>query len=415
MLNRLLKIFTKTPTEKAIARENEFMAQNYKPLPVMLKRAEGVYAWDIEGKQYLDLMSAYSAVSFGHSHPRLLRRLIDQAQTLAVTSRAFYAAPLGPFMEKLCEVTGLDIALPMNTGAEAVETAVKAARRWGYRVKKIPENQAEIIVADGNFHGRTTTIISFSSDPEYRKDFGPLTPGFKFVPFGDIEAVKNAITPNTCAVLMEPIQGEAGVNLPPDGFLKNLRRVCHERNVLMVLDEVQSGFGRTGKTFCFQHENVKPDIVILGKALGGGLLPVSAIVGTREIMELFGPGSHGSTFGGCALASAVALEALQVLEDEGLVANSAILGEHMLSVLQSIRSPIITGVRGRGLWAAVDFDPAKTTGRAVAERLLEKGVLTKDTHGATVRIAPPLTITREQLDWGLEQFLAVIREIEAKG
>jgi ornithine--oxo-acid transaminase len=412
MIKKILKVFTKTSTEKAIAHENAFAAQNYSPLPVLLKRGEGVYLWDVDGKKYLDMMSAYSAVSLGHGHPRIIRTLIAQAQALAVTSRAYHSTTLGPFLEKLCVMTGLDLALPMNTGAEAVETAVKAARQWGYVSKKIPENQAEIIVAEGNFHGRTTTVISFSTEPDYRKNFGPFTPGFKVVPFGDLRAIEAAITPNTCAVLMEPIQGEAGIRVPSPGFLRGLRELCDKNNVLMVLDEVQSGLGRTGKMFAFEHEAAKPDLLILGKALGGGMLPVSAVVGTRVVMGLFKPGSHGSTFGGNALAAAVGLEALQVLEDENLAENSAVLGEYMLRALRAINSPLITEVRGRGLWIGVDFDPRKISARSVCEKLMERGILSKDTHGTVVRFAPPLTITRDQIDWTLEQFRGVLRDIE---
>ncbi len=413
MLKKLLKRFIKTPAEKTIAHEAKFTARNYHPLPVVLQRGEGVYLWDQEGKKYLDMMSAYSAVSLGHSHPRIVQRLVSQAQTLAMTSRAYHTNTLGPFVEKLCAITGLDMVLPMNTGAEAVETAVKAARLWGYQVKKIPENQAEIIVAEGNFHGRTTTIVSFSTEPDYKKNFGPFTPGFKFVPFGDIKALEAAITPNTAAILMEPIQGEAGIKVPREGFLQEVRKLCDDKNVLMMLDEVQSGLGRTGRMFCFQHDNILPDALILGKALGGGLLPVSAVVGKKEVMELFTPGSHGSTFGGNPLAAAVGLEAMNTLEEEGMVQNSAILGQYMLDQLRGINSPLITAVRGKGLWIGVDFDE-KIPARKICEKLMEKGILSKDTHHTVVRFAPPLTITREQVDWCLDQFRAVLREVEAK-
>jgi ornithine--oxo-acid transaminase len=412
MLKKIIEKFTGTPSSKAIEREAKFVARNYKPLPVLLTQAEGVYAWDLEGKQYLDMMSAYSAVSLGHSHPRILRVLTEQARTLAMTSRAYHSNTLGPFMEKLCKVTGLDLALPMNTGAEAVETAIKAARQWGYMVKKIPENRAEIIVASGNFHGRTTTIISFSTEPDYRKNFGPFTPGFVAVPFGDIRAIEAAITPNTCAVLMEPIQGEAGIKVPYNGFLSDLRKLCTDKNVLMVMDEVQSGLGRTGKMFAFQHENIMPDALILGKALGGGVLPVSALVGTREVMELFVPGSHGSTFGGNPLACAVGLEALNVLEEEGMVSNSAILGEYMLTQMRGINSPLIREVRGRGLWIGVDFEPKKVSARTVCEKMMEKGILSKETHETVVRFAPPLTITREQIDGAIATFKGILRDLE---
>ncbi len=415
MLKKFLKKFTKSSTQKLIEHESKFVAHNYHPLPVVLNRGEGVYLWDHDGKKYLDMMSAYSAVSLGHSHPRIVKALTDQARTLAMCSRAYHTNTLGPFLEKLVDVTGLDMALPMNTGAEAVETAVKAARQWGYAVKGIPENMAEIIVAEGNFHGRTTTIISFSTEADYRKNFGPFTPGFKAVPFDDIRALENAITPNTAAILFEPIQGEAGIKVPRDGFLRELRDLCDRKNVLLILDEVQSGLGRTGRMFCYQHENVLPDALILGKALGGGLLPVSAVVGKRAVMELFKPGSHGSTFGGNPLAAVVGLESLKVLEEEGMVQNSAILGAYMLDQLRGINSTLVTGVRGRGLWIGMDFDPKRVSARVVCEKLMEKGILSKDTHHTVVRFAPPLTITREQIDWCLEQVRAVIRDLEAKG
>lgn len=414
MLNKIIEKFTKTPTEKAIEHEGKFVARNYHPLPVILNRGEGVYLWDQEGKKYLDMMSAYSAVSLGHSHPRIVKRLTEQAGKLAMCSRAYHTDTLGPFMEKLVALTGLDMALPMNTGAEAVETAVKAARLWGYEVKKIPQDQAEIIVAEGNFHGRTTTIISFSTEADYRKNFGPFTPGFKAVPFDDIDAVKKAITPNTAAIIFEPIQGEAGIKVPHEGYLQELRALCTANNVLFILDEVQSGLGRTGKMFAYQHENVLPDAVILGKALGGGLLPVSALVGKKEVMGLFKPGSHGSTFGGNPLAAAVGLEALKVLEEEGMVQNSATLGKYFIEQMRGINSPLITGVRGRGLWIGLDFDPARVSARTVCEKLMEKGILSKDTHHTVVRFAPPLTITREEIDWALEQLKAVLRDLEGQ-
>jgi ornithine--oxo-acid transaminase len=404
----------KTSSSEAIERESHFVAKNYKPLPVLLTRASGVYAWDLEGKKYLDMMSAYSAVSAGHSHPRIIKVLTEQAATLAMTSRAYHSNTLGPFMEKLIQVTGLDLALPMNTGAEAVETAIKAARQWGYVVKKIPENKAEIIVADGNFHGRTTTIIGFSSEASYKKNFGPFTPGFVSVPFGDLKAIEAAITPNTCAVMMEPIQGEAGIVVPKAGFLSGLRKLCTEKKVLMIMDEVQSGLGRTGKMFAFQHENAVPDGLILGKALGGGVLPVSALVGSAELMGLFTPGSHGSTFGGNPLACAVGLEALNILTEEGLVENSAVLGEYMLTQLRGINSPLIREVRGRGLWIGVDFDPKHISARKVCEMMMVKGVLSKETHETIVRFAPPLVISKEQVDWAINVLREVIRDAETQ-
>jgi ornithine--oxo-acid transaminase len=329
-----------------------------------------------------------------------------------VPSRAYYNDRLGPFLKELTELTGLDAALPMNTGAEAVETAVKAARRWGYRVKGIARDRAEIIVAAGNFHGRTTTVISFSTEPDYRDGFGPFTPGFRPVPFGDLDAVARAITPDTAAVLVEPIQGEAGIIVPPKGYLAGLRRLCDERRVLLILDEVQSGLGRTGAWFAFQHEGIRPDGLILGKALGGGVLPVSAFVATREVMDVFTPGSHGSTFGGNPLAAAVALEALRVIRDEGLVEKSRVLGERMLARLRAIDSPALKDVRGRGLWAGAEIDPAVAGAREACERLLAKGVLSKETHHTVVRLAPPLVITCEDLDWALDRFEDVLHELD---
>jgi ornithine--oxo-acid transaminase len=396
----------------AIEVEARYCAHNYEPIPVVLARGEGAYLWDISGRRYIDMMSAYSAASHGHAHPRILAALESQARRLAVPSRAYYNDRLGPFLAELCRLTGLDAALPMNTGAEAVETAIKAARRWGYRVKGVARDRAEIIVADGNFHGRTTTIISFSSEPEYRDGFGPFTPGFRSVPFGDLGAIERAITPDTVAVLMEPIQGEAGVIVPPAGWLAGLRRVCDAHNVLMILDEVQSGLGRTGAWFAFEHEDARPDGLVLGKALGGGVLPVSAFVAVREVMDVFTPGSHGSTFGGNPLAAAVGLEALRVLRDEGLVERSRVLGAHMIARLRAIDSPVLTDVRGRGLWAAAEIDPRFSTGREACERLMAKGVLSKETHGAVVRFAPPLVITREALDAALDRFEDVVGELE---
>lgn len=394
-----------------ITKENTYVSHNYHPLPVVLSRGERVFLWDNAGKKYLDMMSAYSAVSLGHGHPRILKKLGEQAAKLAMCSRAYHTELLAPFAEKLTALTGLDMVLPMNTGAEAVETAVKAARLWGYTVKKIPEDKAEIIVADGNFHGRTTTVISFSTEAEYRKNFGPFTPGFKTVPFGDIDTLRQAITPHTCAILIEPIQGEAGIKVPPKGFLSELRRLCNEKNVLMMLDEVQSGLGRTGKMFCYQHENALPDALILGKALGGGVLPVSALVGKKAVMSLFRPGSHGSTFGGNPLAMAVGLEALSVLEEEGLVKNSETLGQYMMERLKGLNSPLIRDVRGLGLWIGVDFDPQKISARTICEKLMERGVLSKDTHQTVVRFAPPLTIARAQIDECLEKVSATLLEL----
>jgi ornithine aminotransferase len=399
---------------EAIALENAVLAPNYHPLPVVLKEGRGEWLIDIDGKRYLDMMSAYSAVSHGHAHPRLVQALTEQAQRVAVTSRAYHTDALGPFAAKLARLTGLDKVLPANGGAESVETAIKAARRWGYRVKKIAPGRAEIVVARGNFHGRSTTIVGFSTEDAYREDFGPFAPGFRHFDFGSVESLAAAINENTCAVLIEPIQGEAGIVVPPDGFLRAVRRLCDERRVLLILDEIQSGLGRTGRWFAFQHENIQPDGLILGKALGGGLLPVSAFVATREVMDLLAPGSHGSTFGGNPLAARVALEALSVLEDEGLVARSAALGARLLARLREIRSPLVRAVRGRGLWVGVDLDPARVSARAVVERLAERGVLSKETHETVIRFAPPLVIAREALDWGIDVFVDSLREFEPK-
>jgi ornithine--oxo-acid transaminase len=398
----------------AMELEGRHSAHNYEPLPVVLARGQGAHVWDTAGRRYIDMMSAYSAVSHGHAHPRLVAALEAQARRLAVPSRAYYNDRLGPFLAELTRLTGLDAALPMNTGAEAVETAIKAVRRWGYRVKGVPRDRAEIIVADGNFHGRTTTIISFSSEPDYRDGFGPFTPGFRSVPFGDLAALQQAIRPETVAVLVEPIQGEAGIIVPPAGWLSGVRLLCDAHRMMMVVDEVQSGLGRTGAWFAFEHENVRPDGVILGKALGGGLLPVSAFVARRELMDVFTPGSHGSTFGGNALAAAVGLEALRVIADEGLVERSRTLGDYMLERLRAIRSPVLTEIRGRGLWAGAEINPRFATARRACEALLAKGVLSKETHQTVVRLAPPLVIAREELDFALDRFAEVIGDLERK-
>ena len=397
---------------KAIDLENRYSAHNYEPLPVVLARGKGAHLWDTSGRRYLDMMSAYSAASHGHGHPRILAALTAQAGRLAVPSRAYYNDRLGPFLQELCKRSGLDAALPMNTGAEAVETAIKAARRWGYRVKGIAEDRAEIIVASGNFHGRTTTVISFSTEADYRDGFGPFTPGFRAVPFGDLAAFEQAITPDTAAILVEPIQGEAGIIVPPAGWLAGLRRICDAHRVLLIVDEVQSGLGRTGAWFAFQHEGIRPDGLVLGKALGGGVLPVSAFVGTRELMDVFTPGSHGSTFGGNPLATAVGLEAINVIRDEGLVEKSRMLGERMLARLRAIDSPALKDVRGRGLWAGAEIDPAVASAREACERLLAKGVLSKETHHTVVRLAPPLVISCEDLDWVLDRFEDVLHELD---
>ncbi len=383
--------------------EASYGAHNYHPLPVVISRGEGVWVWDVQGKRYLDMLSAYSAVSHGHCHPRVLQALEEQAKRLCVVSRAFYTDKLGLFLEKLCGVSSMDMALVMNTGAEAVETAIKAARLWGYCKKKIPEAEAEILVAQGNFHGRTSAIISFSSEPAYKKHFGPFMPGFQTVPFGDAEAVERAITDRTAAFLVEPMQGEAGIIIPPKGWLFKVAEICKKHNVLLLLDEVQTGLGRTGATFAFQKEGIVPDGLILGKALGGGVLPVSAFLAKKEIMELFTPGSHGSTFGGNPLAAAVGLEALKVMEEEHFAERSARLGAYLKAELQAIVCPWIREVRGEGLWIGIELDPAYVSARAFCEKLMDLGVLAKETHEVVVRLAPPLVIQKEELDWAVSQ------------
>lgn len=390
--------------------ENQYAAYNYHPLPVVLSKGEGIYLWDTEGKQYIDMMSAYSAISHGHCHPRLVKVLTQQAQTLAVCSRAFYSDKLGAFLQKACELTGQERALAMNSGAEAVETAIKAARKWAYTVKQVPANQAEIIVCTGNFHGRTTTIVSFSSEPQYKNGFGPFTPGFKCVPYGDVQALEAAITPNTAAFILEPIQGEAGIVLPPPGYLKQAADLCQKHNVLFIADEIQTGLGRTGKLLACDHENVKPDGLILGKALGGGLMPVSLFLSKKAVMDVFKPGDHGSTFGGSPLAAAVGLEALNVLVDEQLVERSAELGSYFLARLQQLKSSLIKEVRGKGLFVGLVIDPAKMPARTVCLKLLEQGVLSKETHETVVRLAPPLVITKAQLD----EVLGIIEQVFAE-
>jgi ornithine--oxo-acid transaminase len=396
----------------AMELESRHSAPNYAPLPVVLSRGKGAHLWDTTGRRYIDMMSAYSAASHGHAHPRIVAALEEQARQLAVPSRAYYSDRLGPFLAEVTRLTGLDAALPMNTGAEAVETAIKAARRWGYRVKGIARDRAEIVVANGNFHGRTTTVISFSTEPDYRDGFGPFTPGFRRVPFGDLAAMERAITPETAAILVEPIQGEAGIIVPPAGWLAGLRRLCNEHRVMLIVDEVQSGLGRTGAWFAFEHENIRPDGVVLGKALGGGVLPVSAFVGTRELTDVFTPGSHGSTFGGNPLAATVGLEALRVIADEGLVERSRVLGDHMLARLRAIGSPVLKEVRGRGLWAGAEVDPRFASARQVCEALLEKGVLSKETHHTVVRLAPPLVIGHDDLDLAIDRFVEVLKALE---
>jgi ornithine--oxo-acid transaminase len=391
-------------TDQVIAETDRVSARNYAPLPVVITRAEGVFAWDIEGRKYLDCISAYSSLNQGHRHPRILQALLAQAGRVTLTSRAVHNDRLGPFLEKLCNAAQMDMALPMNTGAEAVETAIKLARKWGYRVKGVPHQRAEIVVCENNFHGRTTTIVGFSSEPQYREDFGPFTPGFETVPFGDAGALERAIGPNTVAFLVEPIQAEAGIIVPPAGYLTEVRELCRKHNVLLMLDEIQTGLGRTGKLFDYQHEpDAKPDVLILGKALGGGVYPVSAVLASADVMGLWRPGDHGSTFGGNPLAAAVGEAALEVVIDSRLPARAAELGAHLFDRLASLSSPHVTSIRGRGLLVGIEIAPQAGTARRFTEKLLERGVLSKDTHDQVIRIAPPLIVLKEQLDWLVEQ------------
>lgn len=394
-----------------VALEDRYGARNYQPLPVTLVRGEGVWLWDDQGRRYLDMMGAYSAVSHGHCHPRLVAVAQDQIQTLTVVSRAYYTNTLGPFLAKACAMTGMDRALPMNTGAEAVETAIKAARKWGYTVKGVAPDRAEIIVCAGNFHGRTTTIISASTEPQYRHGFGPLTPGFRTVPYGDFPALAAAITPETVAFLVEPIQGEGGIIVPPKGWLRACADHCRQHRVLLLADEIQTGLGRTGRFLACEHEGVKPDGLTLGKALGGGILPVSMFLAREEVMAVFQPGDHGSTFGGNPLAARVGLEALQILEDDDLAGRSRDLGDWLLARLRQLRHPAIREVRGRGLFLGIDLDPAIISARDFCTRLLAAGILSKDTHDTVARLAPPLIISREELDWAVTQLEQVFQAL----
>ena len=393
-----------------IALERRHGARNYDPLPVVLARGEGAWLWDDQGRRYLDMLSAYSAVSFGYGHPKLLAALEDQARRLAVTSRAFHSDKLALFLARLCEVTGMDRALPMSTGAEAVETAIKCARKWAYTVKKVARDEAEIIVCAGNFHGRTTTIVGFSSEPQYREGFGPFAPGFRAIAYGDAKALEKAITPRTGAFLVEPIQGEAGIVVPPEGYLAEAARICRANDVLFLVDEVQTGLGRTGKVLACEHEGVRPDGLMLGKALGGGLLPVSAFLARDEVMSVFRPGDHGSTFGGNALGAAVGHAALDVLLEERLAERAATMGAYLLERLRALSSPVITDVRGKGLLAGIELDPKRVPARRFVERLLAHGVLSKDTHGTVARFAPPLVIERAEIDWATERIRDTLAE-----
>lgn len=389
-----------TQTQSIIEKTEQYGAKNYHPLPIVISKAEGVWVTDPEGNKFMDMLSAYSAVNQGHRHPKIIQALKDQADRVTLTSRAFHNDQLAPWYEMICKISGKEMALPMNTGAEAVETAIKAARRWAYDVKGVEENKAEIIACEGNFHGRTMTAVSLSSDPEYRRGFGPMLPGINIVPFGDLEALKNAITPNTAAFLIEPIQGEAGIIMPPEGFLKAARELCRENNVLFIADEIQCGLARTGKMFACEWEDVDPDMYILGKALGGGVFPISCVVADNEVLGVFNPGSHGSTFGGNPLACAVSIASMQVIQEENLPERSQELGTYFMDELKKLDHPVIKEVRGRGLFIGMELTEAA---RPYCEQLKELGLLCKETHDTVIRFAPPLIITKEELDWALER------------
>lgn len=395
-----------TKSQEIIEQTNTFGAPNYLPLPIVISEAEGIWVKDPEGNRYLDMLSAYSAVNQGHRHPKIIQALKDQADRVTLTSRAFHSDQLGPWYEKICELAGKEMVLPMNTGAEAVETAIKAARRWAYDVKGVEDNKAEIIAMNGNFHGRTMAAVSLSSEKEYQRGYGPLLGGFKLVDFGDIEQIKSAITPNTAAILVEPIQGEAGINVPEDGYLKQIREVCDENNVLFIADEIQAGLGRTGKLFATDWDNVKPNVYILGKALGGGVFPISCILGDKEVLEVFNPGSHGSTFGGNPLACAVSNAALDVIVDENLSERSLELGNYFKSELESINHPAIKEVRGKGLFIGIELTE---DARPYCEKLKDLGILCKETHDTVIRFAPPLIIDKEDLDWAIDQVKSVFK------
>jgi len=395
-------------TQEYIALEDQYNARNYGPLDVVITRGEGAWVWDVEGRKYLDCLSAYSALNQGHCHPRIVRAMLEQAQRLALTSRAFRNDQLPLLAKELCELTGFEMMLPMNTGAEAVETALKAARRWGYRVKGVPDDRAEVIACTGNFHGRTITILSSSSDEQYRDDYGPFTPGFKVVPYGDASALERAITPHTVAFLFEPVQGEGGVVIPPEGYVRQAREICTRHNVLMMADEIQSGLGRTGKLLACEHEGVKPDAVMLGKALSGGMYPVSAMLASKEVLGVFHPGDHGSTFGGNPLACAVAREALKVIVDERLCERAEEMGAYLLARLREIKSPHVALYRGKGLFVGIALKAEAGGARRFCQALRDRGVLAKDTHRTVIRLAPPLVIKKEELDWAIERVEEVL-------
>ncbi|MFO7555308.1 MAG: ornithine--oxo-acid transaminase [Desulfobacterales bacterium] len=395
--------------EHFIRLEEEFGAHNYKPLDVVLTRGKGMWVWDVEGNKYMDCLSAYSAVNQGHCHPKIMQTLIDQAQKLTLTSRAFRNDQLGPFYKELCELTRSHKVLPMNSGAEAVETVIKAVRKWGYKVKGVPRNQAEIIVCENNFHGRTIAIIGFSTENQYRNGFGPFPAGFKIVPFGDATALEQAITPHTVGVLLEPIQGEAGVIIPPSGYLKDVKAICEKHDIIFILDEIQTGLGRTGKLLAEEHEGIEADVTVIGKALSGGFYPISAVLSNKEVLGVFMPGDHGSTFGGNPLACAVARTALKVLVEENMIENAGKMGQYFLSQLKKIESPYIRDVRGKGLLIGVELLPEAGGARRFCERLKAKGLLSKETHVNVIRFAPPLVITQAEIDWAMERIESVLK------
>lgn len=399
-------------TKAYVEMEAQYGAHNYHPLDVVIQRAEGIWVYDVEGKKYLDFLSAYSAVNQGHCHPKIQQAAIEQLKKVTLTSRAFRNDQLGPFYKELCELSEMEMALPMNSGAEAVETAIKAVRKWGYKVKGVPEGKAEIIVCENNFAGRTTTIVGFSTEKQYRDGFGPFTPGFKIIPFGDTKAIEQAITSNTVALMVEPIQGEGGILIPPAGYLEQARRICREKNVLFVLDEIQTGLGRTGKMFAYQHEkNAKPDLITVGKALSGGFYPVSAVIGRKDILGVFNPGDHGSTFGGNPLACAIARAALKVLVEEKLVENSSQLGHYFMELLRTIKSKHVKEVRGRGLFIGVELHSAARGARRFCEALAREGLLCKETHENVIRFAPPLVIKKDDIDWAFSRVKNVLENL----
>ena len=395
-------------TQSFIDLENEFGAHNYEPLDIVLARGQGVWVWDVEGNKYLDMLASYSALNQGHCHPRILTALIEQAKKLTLVSRAFRSDQLGPFYKEICEMTHSHSVLPMNSGAEVIETALKAARKWGYQIKEIPDDMAEIIVCANNFHGRTITIVGFSTEKQYKEGFGPFTPGFITIPFGDADALEWAITPNTVAFLVEPIQGEGGIIVPPSGYLKKVREICDRHNVLLILDEIQTGLGRTGKLFAEEHEGIESDLTLIGKALSGGFYPISAVLSNKEALSIFQPGDHGSTFGGNPLACAVAREALRVIEEENLIEKSLFMGHYLKESIRNILSPYVKEVRGMGLLIGVELKKSAGGARKFCEALMGKGILCKETHKHVIRFAPPLTITKEELDWALERIESVL-------